>query len=253
MAEGGNEEIATYCQALMNAQGFRTHTQQITHSYEGISKRQFNVIGIMGDTLVDVTTKKGLLISNHLDTATPGIESQWTECVGDPFKATLRDDTVYGLGAANAKLAFLCVLMACERYRDRKFKKPLYLVCTAGTEFGGLGAKFLTKSMVINPEIVVVSAPTGLEVVTTQKQNSVYKLSVYYNQLEKDAKGYNTKIEVRCQGRAAYGGYPGSTGGRNTPVSDHYSHGTEYKNRFPWTSDFRPEALWKKWKAFHLL
>lgn len=204
---GGNEEIASYAQSLMSSVGFKTNLQQVTHSQEGISKRQFNVVGTLGDPLVDVTTKKGLLISCNLDTSTPGIYSQWTECGGDPLKATVANDSIYGLGASYSKLNFLCILKACERYADKLMRRPLYVVATAGSERGGLGAKFLKKSLFVNPKQVIVSAPTGLNVVGAQKGSIIYKLSIHYNQLERDARGYNTRIQVKCTGRGSDGGY----------------------------------------------
>ena len=43
---------------------------------------------------------------------------------------------------------------------------------------------------------------------TTHKATAVYQVGVSYNQLERDAKGFNTRIGVRCTGRSAHGGYP---------------------------------------------
>ena len=87
----GNEEIANYAAALMQDRGLKTQIQHVTHSNEDISKRQFNVIGIMGDPLSDRKIRKGLLLNTHLDTVSPGIVQNWTETGGDPFAATLKD------------------------------------------------------------------------------------------------------------------------------------------------------------------
>ena len=59
----GNEEIANHVLQLMTARGMKTHLQQVTHSLENISKRQFNVIGILGDPLVD---KKAVLKEHRI-------------------------------------------------------------------------------------------------------------------------------------------------------------------------------------------
>lgn len=207
----GNEEITAYAQGLMSSVGFKTQLQPITHSLEGVSKRQFNVIGILGDPLVDSRTKKGLLLSSHLDTAPPGLAKAWTDTGGNPFRIAVKDDRIVGLGAASAKLDFLCKLKACERYKDRRLKMPIYLAGTAGAELGCLGARFLTKSMSLNPRYAIAGDPTGLGVVRAHKASALYQISVNYTQLERDAKGYNTRIEVRCFGRSAHGSYP-STG-----------------------------------------
>jgi len=63
------------------------------------------------------------------------------------------------------KLDFLCKLKALERYRERKLKMPIYLVGTAGEEIGMIGAKFLIKSLVLNPKYVLVGEPSELAVI----------------------------------------------------------------------------------------
>ena len=208
VSQEGNEEIALYLQTLMTRMGLKTHMQEVTHSIEGVSKRQFNVLGILGDPLVDSKTRKGLLLNTHIDTVSPGIRTHWTETNGDPFKATIKENRIYGLGSADVKLDFLCKLKALERYRERKLKMPIYLVGTAGEEIGMIGAKFLIKSLALNPKYVLVGEPSELAVIHAHKAYAVYQVSVGYNQLERDAKGYNTRIELHCFGKSTHGSYP---------------------------------------------
>lgn len=208
VSQEGNEEIALHLQSLMNGVGLKTSLQEVTHSIEGVSKRQFNVIGIMGDPLVDTKTRKGLLLNTHIDTVSPGIKSHWTETSGQPFRATIKDNKIYGLGSADVKLDFLCKLKAIERYRERKLRMPIYLVGTAGEEIGMIGAKFLIKSMALNPKYVLVGEPSELAVIHAHKAYVVYQVNVGYNQLERDAKGFNTRIELKCYGKSTHGSYP---------------------------------------------
>ncbi|MBI3544435.1 MAG: M20/M25/M40 family metallo-hydrolase [Deltaproteobacteria bacterium] len=208
VSQEGNEEIALYLQGLMKAMGLKTVMQEVSHSLEGVSKRQFNVIGILGDALVDTKTRKGLLLNTHIDTVSPGIRTHWTETGGDPFKATIKENRIYGLGSADVKLDFLCKLKAIERYRERKLKMPIYLVGTAGEEIGMLGAKFLIKSLALNPKYVIVGEPSELAVIHAHKAYVVYQVGVGYTQLERDAKGYNTRIELHCFGKSTHGSYP---------------------------------------------
>lgn len=208
VSQEGNEEIAVYLQSLMNKMGLKTQLQEVTHSQEGVSKRQFNVLGILGDPLVDSKTRKGLLLDTHIDTVSPGIRTHWTETGGDPFHAVIKGNKIFGLGAADNKLDFLCKLKAIERYRERKLKMPIYLIGTAGEEIGMIGAKFLIKSLAVNPKYVLVGAPTELAVVHSQKAQAIYQINIGYNQLERDAKGYNTRIELHCFGKATHGSYP---------------------------------------------
>lgn len=208
VSQEGDEEVALYLQTLMNKMGLKTSLQEVTHSLEGVSKRQFNVLGILGDPLVDSKTRKGLLLNTHIDTASPGIRTHWTESGGDPFRAEIKNNKIFGLGSADVKLDFLCKLKALERYKERKLKMPIYLAGTAGEEIGMIGAKFLIKSLAVNPRYVLVGEPTELSVVHSHKAHLVYQISIGYTQLERDAKGFNTRIELHCLGRSAHGSYP---------------------------------------------
>src|SRR3954470_21919776 len=91
VSANGNEEIANYAAALMQDRGLKTQVQHVTHSNELISKRQFNVIGILGDPLSDRKIRKGLLLNSHLDTISPGIMDNWNETAGDPFTISVKD------------------------------------------------------------------------------------------------------------------------------------------------------------------
>src|ERR1700753_3585158 len=99
----GNEEVVNTVAAMVQDRGLKTQLQQVTHSLEDVSKRQFNVIGVLGDPLVDRKIRKGLLLNTHLDTVGPGLLENWTETGGDPFAATIKDGKIYGLGAADVK------------------------------------------------------------------------------------------------------------------------------------------------------
>lgn len=208
LSQAGNEELAVHLQGLMRHLGMKTTLQEVAHSLDGVSKRQFNIFGIFGDPLVDRKTRKGLLLITHVDTVDPGIQMHWTETGGDPYKATIKGDRIYGLGTADAKLDFLCKLKAVERYRERKVKMPIYLAGTAGEEIGMIGARFLIKSLILNPRYVVVGEPTELAIVHSHKADALYQVTLGYSQLERDAKGYNTRIELQCFGRAAHGANP---------------------------------------------
>ncbi len=204
----GNEEIANYAAALMQDRGLKTQIQHVTHSNEEISKRQFNVIGILGDPLSDRKIRKGLLLNTHLDTVSPGIIQNWTETDRDPFAATLKDGKIYGLGTADVKLDFLCKLHAVEKFRERKLKNPIYLVGTCGEEIGMFGVKYLIKSLSLNPKYVLVGEPSDLKVVYAHKCLNIYRVSIGYQMVERDAHGFNRRIDLHAFGKSAHSSYP---------------------------------------------
>lgn len=204
----GNEEVANYVLALMQDRGLKTQLQQVTHSTEKISKRQFNVVGILGDVLADRKVRKGLLLGAHLDTVAPGLLEHWTMTGGDPFAATLRDGKIYGLGAADAKLDFLCKLFATESFRERKLKQPIYLLGSCGEELGMMGTKYFIKASALNPKYVLVGEPSDLKMIVAHKRLVIYKVSIGYQQVERDTRGFNRRIELQAFGKSAHGAFP---------------------------------------------
>jgi len=208
VTSNGNEEIANYVAALMQDRGLKTHLQQVTHSHEDISKRQFNVVGILGDPLADRKIRKGLLLNTHLDTVSPGISENWTETGADPFAATIKDGKVFGLGTADVKLDFLCKLHAIEKFRERKLKNPIYLIGTCGEEMGMFGAKYFIKSLSLNPKYVLVGEPSELKVIYAHKCLNIFRISIGYQQVERDARGFNRRIDLHSFGKSAHSSYP---------------------------------------------
>lgn len=204
----GNEEIASYVSGMMREAGLRVQSQQVTHSLDDVSKRQFNVIGILGDHLVDKKIRKGLLLNTHLDTVGPGLLEYWTETGGDPFSAVIKDRRIYGLGSADVKLDFLCKLYAVKKFRENKLKMPVYLVGTCGEELGMFGARYLIKSLALNPKYVVVGEPSELKVVYAHKCLNIYKVTIGYQQVERDARGFNRRIGFNSFGKSAHSSYP---------------------------------------------
>lgn len=204
----GNEELANWLIDRMNSAGLKTQMQPVTHSLENVSKRQFNVIGILGDSLVNDKIKRGLLLNTHIDTVGTGLLANWTECDGNPFHAVIKGERLYGLGSADVKLDFLCKLRAIEKFRERKLKQPIYLVGTCGEEIGMFGAKYLIQSRALNPKFVLVGEPSELSVVYAHKSLNIYKASIGFQMIAKDAKGFNRRIVIESFGKSAHGSYP---------------------------------------------
>jgi succinyl-diaminopimelate desuccinylase len=204
----GNEELANWLIERMNIGGLKTQLQPVTHSLDHISKRQFNVIGILGDPLVNAKIKRGLLLNTHIDTVGPGLLGNWTENEGNPFRAMVKENKFFGLGAADVKLDFLCKLRAVEKFREKKLKQPIYLVGTCGEEVGMFGAKYLIQSKALNPKYVLVGEPSELSVVYAHKSLNIFKVNIGFQMIARDAKGFNRRIFIESFGKSAHGSYP---------------------------------------------
>jgi acetylornithine deacetylase/succinyl-diaminopimelate desuccinylase-like protein len=204
----GNEEAVNFLAGLAQDRGFKVQLQHVTHSLENVSKRQFNVLATMGDPLVDRKIKKGLLLSAHLDTTAPGQATAWTATGGDPFALVVRDGNAYGLGVSYAKMDFLCKLHAASLFREKKLKMPIYLAGTAGAELGMFGARYLIKSLAFNPRYALVGAPTGLKIATQNHGQAIFRVSIGYQLVERDARGFNRQIELKVTGQSAHSADP---------------------------------------------
>lgn len=197
ISRSGNEEIINFLIPLYEKLGAKIIIQQLPHSIEDFSKRQFNIIGILGDTLVDPSTPKGLMLVSHVDTSIAGEEARWDKLSGKPWNANIIDDKIYGLGASSAKLDFLCKLRAVENYQNFEFKQPVYLVATCGGESILSGAKYLIQSRVVNPRHVLLGHPTNLSLGYAHKGRLVLSTRLQFLATARDAQEFNARIRLQ--------------------------------------------------------
>ena len=128
----GCSEIAHYAAELCQKYGLHVEIQQET--FNGLD--QANVIA----RPMAQRPEAEFLMQTHLDTSDPGSYALWTKTGCNPFNASIYQDTLYGLGAANAKLDFLCKLKAIVGLGDQSWRLPFVLVGTFGEENGMAGA-----------------------------------------------------------------------------------------------------------------
>ncbi len=201
----GNEELVNYLEGLLTQSGIKPKTQLVTHGLEGVSRRQFNIIGVIGDPLVDRKIRRGLLLMSHLDTLSPGSPAAWVQTGGKPTELKVEGDKWFGLGTADAKLDFLCKLQAMTKFLDQKLKEPIYLVGTCGHHLGHLGARYLVQSQGLNPIVAFVGRPTGLRLASATKTGAVYRLDLGFQSIERGTRGFNRRVMVSSAGRIGDG------------------------------------------------
>ena len=171
---------------------------------EGVlsGKPQFNLIGKKGPREGDT-----LLFNSHSDTVSPGDYSLWDKTGGNPFRATIIDEKIYGLGAADAKLDVLCKIKAIESFKERSFKNPFVLVATYGEESGLEGAKKLIQENKVKPRYAVVGEPSNLSIVYAHKGHLVLEFNLKDLQAKKIASS-SSIFRVDCFGKAAHSSTP---------------------------------------------
>lgn len=210
VTEEGNEETINFLIPLFEQAGAKLVLQQVPHSLKDQSKRQFNLLAIFGDDLVDSRTKKGLLFTAPVDTCNPGNRADWTDLAGDPLKPKADRDWIYGLGAANSKLNFLAMLFAADTFSRSKFLQPLYVAATCGGESTLAGSRYLIQSGAVNPKHVIVGRPTGLKLQNTEKSLLVFQVKVSFVATERDAQEFNAKVFISSKTKGMHTSHPES-------------------------------------------
>lgn len=125
------------------------------------------------------STLAPLVLNTHLDTVPPGDTALWTECAGDPFRAAIKDDRIYGLGAADTKLDFAAKAAAlAEVGRPRR---DVWLVATFGEERGLVGAREIAAAGILpRGALAFVGEPSMGEIVTAHKGIVAFHLDLRF-------------------------------------------------------------------------
>jgi acetylornithine deacetylase len=120
---------------------------------------KFNLIARRGDG------DDGLVLSGHTDTV-PFDADGWAS---DPFCLSEREGRLYGLGSADMKGFFPCVLHALASLELDRLRRPLTLLATADEESSMSGAKALVDAGRVLGRHAVIGEPTGLQPIRMHK------------------------------------------------------------------------------------
>lgn len=136
------------------------------------------------------------LLQTHLDTVDPVNHSLWKKNDFNPFEATIEDGKIYGLGAADVKLDFLCKLQVLKKFKGRKFNtlKPV-LIGTFGEETGMQGALKLIRKNKINAKYAVIGETTDLQIINASKGFAMVEVHIPISEAEKKYKEERNSLE----------------------------------------------------------
>lgn len=129
------------------------------------------------------------LLQTHLDTVDPGNFSLWKKNDFNPYDAVIEDSKIYGLGAAEVKLDFLCKLNALKKLKEKKFTslKPV-LVGTFGEETGMQGALKLIRKNKINAKYALIGEASDLKIIQAAKGFAVVEIRIPISEDERKFK-----------------------------------------------------------------
>ena len=136
------------------------------------------------------------LLQTHLDTIDPGNFALWKKNGFNPFDATIDNDIIYGLGAADVKLDFICKLNALKNIKKNVFAKlkPV-LVGTFGEETGMQGALRLIRKNKLNVKYALIGETSNLKIIRAAKGFAVVEIRLPIHEEERNYKSTRDSAE----------------------------------------------------------
>lgn len=153
---GDTVRIAAYCSAFLSQLGYEVQTASRKPSIT-------NVVGRLG------RGHPSVVFNAHADTVDAGSRAAWRT---DPFRATLVDGRVYGLGACNCKSSMAVHLwLAREIARRGGPKRGEVVFSFVGDEenLGADGLAYLREVKAIAPDTLIVAAQTRNRLVLEER------------------------------------------------------------------------------------
>ena len=173
----GNLSAAEFAGQLCEQAGLHVEFQR--ENVEGVD--QCNIIARPQAE----TPAREILFLTHLDTVEPGHFGHWTMTQSNPFNASIYNDLMYGLGAADVKLDFLCKLEAAKAFAGKKLKVPFVLVGTFGARSGMAGAIKLIRRKKLNAACAYIGEPTDMQLVVAGKGMALVEISIPFSEEER--------------------------------------------------------------------
>lgn len=110
-------------------------------------------------------SKPSILLNSHIDTVKP--VSAWTK---EPFKATVEDDKLYGLGVNDAGAALVCLLGTfLNYYNEDNLNYNFIFLASAEEEISGKNGVESLKDLVSSCQFAIVGEPTEMQMAVAEK------------------------------------------------------------------------------------
>ncbi|CAM3046443.1 acetylornithine deacetylase [Legionella steigerwaltii] len=120
----------------------------------------------------------GLILSGHTDVV-PVDGQTWDS---DPFRATVKDEKVYGRGACDMKGFIAVVMNLIPQFKALKLEFPIHFAFSYDEEIGCLGAPGLIEKMTqlnYKPKACIVGEPTSMQPVIGHKGIQCYRCQIH--------------------------------------------------------------------------
>ena len=154
-----NEKLIDYCENILKALGassFRTFDDE---------KKRFNLFSTL--KAKKVNGKKPIILSGHTDVVP--VSKSWST---DPFKATIKEDKLYGSGSCDMKGFIACSLAYAPIISKANLDRDIHFSFTFDEETACQGAPLLIEELKkrnIKNGICIVGEPTNMKIIDAHK------------------------------------------------------------------------------------
>ena len=166
-----NSSLIDYCDNVLNslgAESFRTFDSE---------KKKVNLFSTF--KAKNSNSKKPIILSGHTDVVP--VSKGWTS---DPFKATIKNDKLYGRGSCDMKGFIACVLAYAPIFSNSNLDRDIHFSFTFDEETACLGAPILItelKKRGIDNGICIIGEPTNMKIIDAHK--GCYEYTTYFEGL----------------------------------------------------------------------
>lgn len=122
------------------------------------------------------SSDKSLMFNGHIDTMPPGDERLWTN---HPYKPTIKDGKLYGLGSADMKSGLVAGLLGVKLLQDAGIKLPINVkFCSVCDEEGGGNGSMQAIMSGEKADYTVVCEPTDRELIIAHMGFVFFKVEI---------------------------------------------------------------------------
>jgi len=166
-----NSELINYCENLLNKVGatsFKTFDSE---------KKRVNLFATIKAKKTNGI--KPIILSGHTDTVP--VSKSWNT---DPFKATIKNNKLYGRGSCDMKGFLACTLAFAPIYAKTNLNRDIHFSFTFDEETACLGAPILIEELKkrnVKNGICIVGEPTNMKIIDAHK--GCYEYTTYFEGL----------------------------------------------------------------------
>ena len=166
-----NNDLINYCEKYLSdlgATSFKTYDDE---------KKRVNLFATIKAKKSNGV--KPIILSGHTDTVP--VSKSWST---DPFKATIKEDKLYGRGSCDMKGFIACTLAFAPVFSKVDLNRDIHFSFTFDEETACLGAPILIKELKkrkIQDGICIVGEPTKMKIIDAHK--GCYEYTTYFEGL----------------------------------------------------------------------